>query len=100
MILKISVTQEDIEKGIKQDCTKCPIARAVNRALIENNLQPLSCEVEGPIKLMDWHNDYVMIDKEQAKKINIFINDFDDERKVQPFEMEVKFEQRELDYDD
>jgi hypothetical protein len=31
--VRVDVTEEDIASGIKKDCCKCPIARAVSRTL-------------------------------------------------------------------
>lgn len=33
MIIAVSVTQDDIDRGIVADVTKCPAARAISRAL-------------------------------------------------------------------
>lgn len=32
-MITVNVTEEDIKEGIKEDCWRCPIARAINRAL-------------------------------------------------------------------
>ncbi len=35
MRLNVRVTEEDIERGIAEDCERCPVALALNRALAD-----------------------------------------------------------------
>lgn len=78
--MKIEVTQEDIDHGIKGDCDLCPIARAVHRhiptarvgiTVIRLNRMSFSC-IDLP---------------EEARN---FIHLFDHGMKVIPFEFEVE----------
>jgi len=39
MLLKINVTQEDIDKGIQSDSMKCPLAIAIQKELDKNNIK-------------------------------------------------------------
>ena len=88
--MKITVTQEDIRDGRKGSCSRCPVARAMYRALginhggddyvivgvtgyahVGNTLQDASKVVALP------------------REVNLFIHRFDTDRWVEPFEFEV-----------
>jgi hypothetical protein len=81
--MKISVTQEDIDTGITEDCRCCPIANAI-------------CRTVGP-------KGNVLVDSEQMIEIGFskyravrqeivaeFIASFDDGEIVHPFEFEIE----------
>lgn len=38
MVIQVAVTQQDISEGRRGSCRSCPVARAVNRALLDAGL--------------------------------------------------------------
>lgn len=77
-MIEINVTQEDINKGIKSDCSKCPIALAANRVI------PNGALAVGGASITYWNEKEAIsiLLPEIALK---FIRDFDSGRKVKPF---------------
>ena len=79
--MRIEVTASDIRYGIRRECLRCPIARALKRATGEDwsvgdvNGYPLRDKIEG---VAYWPNE-----------VCAWIEDFDHERVVQPFAFEL-----------
>lgn len=76
--MKIEVTQEDIDKGLRFSSLLCPISLAVQRCL---NIP--SCKVI-PGMISFGNNEYDLPDP-----VNRFIVAFDTRRPVQPFTFEL-----------
>jgi len=81
--MKIQVTQDDIDAGIPRSCRRCPIAKALDRM----NVPYFSILTE----FVAWSALYY-----DEKNISIlptealsFIQDFDHDRPVKPFEFEL-----------
>lgn len=75
----IEVTQEDIDAGIKKNCTKCPIALAVQRAFKNSSL-----EIGGLSVYQDCHKVC-----EMPYEARVFVQCFDDGKPVNPFTFEL-----------
>jgi len=77
--MKIQVTQEDIEKGVRNVCAWCPVARAATRAFGK------------PMKAMRWRLEDVATGEciETPKEVSRWMFKFDDHQPVEPFEFEV-----------
>lgn len=87
MLKTVTVTQTDINRGIRDHCFKCPVARAMKR------------HVKGSIDLYVWggyvniwanatnNTAYIDLDDCVANKIS----DFDAEVPITPFEFEFDF---------
>ena len=93
---KIKVTKEDIKYGEPGDCSKCAIALAVQREFplknvevrtVENNDMRLDKDGEVYIALDD--KLYPFEDENLNHKIYTFIDRFDMEYGVDPFEFEL-----------
>jgi hypothetical protein len=86
--VEIDVTQEDIEKGVRNDCANCPIAKAFSRRLEAHNLNLTLMEV--------CHEHVVIANKEAAAEFDLpqeasnFISAFDNKRPVAPFKFKAK----------
>lgn len=90
--IPIEVTQYDIENGLHRQSTSCPIALAVCRAL-ELKSQDLLVEVDDVISLP--HYNVSVFDD---CNIHRFINAYDKEEYVTPFNFNITIEPREPDY--
>jgi hypothetical protein len=77
--MKIEVTQEDIDRGIPEDPTSCPVARAVRRAFPDAKQIGVD------------YGEVVVDDNEWIVNAGtaIFIEDFDRGDKVEPFVFEL-----------
>jgi len=92
--MKISVTQDHISAGKKEDCQKCPIALAITEAL-----PGIHVSVFGDLKStcnapVEFRNAYVRLDgiaHYLPRDAASFIDDFDYSRKVHPFEFELEY---------
>lgn len=90
MIVNINVTEEDIAKGKRGDCSACPIALAAERALSEKfgdgivNVCPLfiSFTVNDPFTKALSNTPYRMRE---------FMWNFDNKQEVAPFSMDIEF---------
>jgi hypothetical protein len=78
-LLKIVVTEEDIEAGRKFSSTLCPVGRAIHREIGHEDYQVGSktLYIEGR-------------SRKSSAKIRQFILDFDDGKKVKPFKVYIK----------
>ena len=89
--LVLEVTQEDIDKGIAEDCEKCPIALALIRALKAKNVKfgPVSVDgehievYESPLGNYESYR--------VNEKIGKFVEDFDTGKPVLPFSVELEW---------
>jgi hypothetical protein len=79
----ISVTAEDITRGIRRKCQICPAARAISKHLREQ----LRIYVWGDGNLSIGYpiQEGRMNDFELPKCVGDFVRDFDNDRDVQPF---------------
>lgn len=75
--MTITVTQEDIDKGKRQDCEHCAVALAVNRSFSIHN-----AHVGGWI-ITDWKT------WNSPECVRKFIEAIDRSRPVQPFTFEL-----------
>ena len=76
--MKIDVTQEDIDRGVKGACTQCPVALALARAF--------------PDVYVDVATTQLLVGDEFIRApsvVSIFIEDFDDGEPVQPFSFDL-----------
>ena len=82
--MKIKVTEDHIRNGTRRNPISCPIACAVKEQhpiAVEQGWRICSSEIER------LSHDIASIDLPQEAKE--FIDDFDNERPVQPFEFEI-----------
>ena len=78
--IKVDVTQEDIDHGVQSDCRKCPVARAISRAL--------GFQVEAYSTIGIWLSDS---DKVPTPAIaSAFIRQFDEFKPVSPFSFDLE----------
>ena len=82
-MIKIQVTQEDIDKGERRSCTKCPLALAIAKAINYNNIA---------VGLKRWSNDgYDWHDlPEKAIVFRILFDEFGSNG-LSPFEFELTY---------
>lgn len=78
----VSVTEQDIKKGIKGDPCKCPVARALKRAFHERNISAGAgfMFVGPPKRRISWRT---------PEDVTTFIERFDEELKVKPIEFSL-----------
>lgn len=77
-MITVKVTQEDIQTGAKDNCYRCPIALALNRAL----KKPVTC----------WTYTYTIhnISYTLPSVVSRFIVGFDGGDLVKPFEFQIE----------
>lgn len=80
-MIKIQVTEEDISRGLKGDCHKCPIALAAYKVLGDI--------FQGVTRDTIYYKRGDLIKGFYSNKIKQFVEDFDNGRKVEPFEFEI-----------
>ena len=73
--MRIDVTEEDIQEGVKCDCDACPIARAVRRATGDQTLSVMGYGVYRGAMLIGRF----------PKKATDFVISFDSDDSVKPF---------------
>lgn len=85
--MKIEVTQEDIDQGMVRSCRECPVARAIKK-----KVGMKTCLGVTP----SWVSFYDIYDKtdktflvQLPEKATEFINKFDGNEIVEPFEFEL-----------
>lgn len=78
--MRINVTQEHIDRGVRGDCAACPIALATTEVIHER---------VGVVGLHIIDNDGIPI-KETTVKMRQFMDNFDDGKPVQPFSFNLK----------
>lgn len=84
--MKIQVTQEHIDNGLRNSCFSCPIALAINECNGITGAQVLLHEIRirKDCNLYD-------VNCKTTKQIRDFMMLFDNGRKVEPFEFELDF---------
>lgn len=80
--MTITVTQEDIDKGVISSCVACPIALAVGRFMPDSGFIVCANAIDFTSPL----GDLIHLPIEAVK----FISDFDKGRPVQPFTFELE----------
>jgi hypothetical protein len=86
--VKINVTKSDIGLGIVDDCERCPIARAIYRALGAGYIVSVENTV---VAIRDYlREDYTVYPL--PKQAIDFIQAFDTEQSVDEFSFEVNFD--------
>jgi hypothetical protein len=77
-MITIHVTQEDIDKGIRGDCKRCPVARAIERELPSaSDINVDGCTVSF------WHDGEYC--RYAINEVEDFIELYDNDRIVEPF---------------
>lgn len=90
--LQVQVTRDDLDNGIRKFGSVCPIALGVKHAVEKQLMTPLlSVDVEG-WDIIFSIDGYEYQNFTHHSFINDFVNAFDAEEYVQPFELEIKFE--------
>lgn len=84
MLVKIQVTQEDINNGIKFKCESCPVALAIKR-LLKPNVKVLV----GDIISFMTNDSSEWKDVVTPERVWDFLVQFDNKRPVQPFSFEL-----------
>ena len=74
--MKIQITQDDIDSGIKKSYTKCPIALALSRHFKEVRVENFEVTLDG--------KHYGM-----GTDLQLFAVNFDNNETVKPFEFEI-----------
>jgi hypothetical protein len=83
--IKVSVTAEDIREGTPGDYTSCPVALALRRAL--GDVSEIEVDnVEAEIFLTNGDSLSLRLPPDAGR----FINEFDCQRPVEPFEFELE----------
>lgn len=85
----VSVTQEDIDKGIPSDATACPIARALRRHFGPDD-RHIDVEVDSVIWVSD--NNGVDMIATATNDVEDFVERFDNGIPVEPTEFDLMFE--------
>ena len=85
MKITIDVTQEDINKGIKTDVSRCPVAKALRRAIedaknvsvgnkLTFNLQGVLYYADVPLKILEFINKFDSEGKKAVKPTKAVVN--------------------------
>lgn len=82
MEFEVEITQEDIEKGIAGVYNECPVARSLQRLGCQN----IDADED---RILLTYNDKRYLFK-TPRKANHFIDDFDCDREVKPFEFKLE----------
>jgi hypothetical protein len=90
--MKVSVTSEDINNGVRESCEYCPVALALARALQEQKIKVRTLIVEGSGTSMYYIEDEIKYYCDRLNNlVDKFIDCFDRGEEVQPFKFEVNF---------
>ena len=87
--MKIQVTQQDIDNGLKGLCTHCPVALAFKRVI-----QGGSVEVGDAAYIFPYNFDGPTVMITLPEFVHKFIRAFDSGNKVEPFEFECEVDKR------
>jgi hypothetical protein len=79
----VEVTQQDINRG-ESVAWACPVARALQRVF--------PCEVEALYGELAWYFDDTVYTEIPSRRVQQFIERFDDGKPVQPFRFRVRAE--------
>lgn len=82
--MTIEVTQEDIDKGVPENCSKCPVARAIERTL-PNPSPSIAVDPE----VIEWFDGDQWQFRYTKVKVQTFIERFDAGKPVKPFSFEL-----------
>ena len=93
MIIQVAVTQQDINEGRRGSCRSCPLARALNRALLAAGIAQENDWVHVSTRTWNLHRvapydhgvDTVYDNVQLPPHACEFIFDFDGKAAVQPF---------------
>ena len=84
MMITVEVTQEDIDHGVKGNCVKCPIAKAIGRAAGNTD-----CGVGITRAHLYSGHERGLISFKLPIEAQNFIERFDDGFEVQPFSFDI-----------
>lgn len=87
--MKIQITQEDIDKGVREDTSRCPIAHA----FIRNGYKNVRVEARRIYPYGYTYNPSDVLRHKYMVMPEIgydFVVNFDSNNRVEPFEMEVE----------
>ena len=84
---KIEVTQQHIDDGMKESCSGCPVALAINELLLES----ASANVGGTSVAFYTTNDTSALLSFLPQEAANFIREFDCGLPVYPFNFEIEF---------
>lgn len=84
--MKITVTQKDIDKGLKSTCYYCPIALAFKRKIKSE----IPCGVAVNAKNVHHFHGKSWERYNLPKEAKKFIQKFDNDQPVKPFTFEIK----------
>lgn len=96
--MKLTITQEDIDNGEVGDPCWCPIANAIARACnIEDKARRDCIEVNSDgiwINGTTIYSSRILYPHKvpMPRQLKDFINNFDNEEEVEPFEIEIPYE--------
>jgi hypothetical protein len=82
----IIVTQEDIDRGVREDCGKCPVAIAASRVFTDIRWISVTDTIEfgeQPAGVQVWS---------LPPEASQFIDAFDNKRHVEPFEFVTEYQ--------
>ncbi len=82
--MKIDVTQEDIDQGLRNDGWKCPVGRGVQRATNDGDF---AVEIDRIVRGTEGDEDYLSV--ELPEDVGERICKFDDGLGMQPFSFEI-----------
>lgn len=88
MEVKIEVTREDIENGIRKQASCCPIALAICRALhLKSEDEIVEVEGSNMVEFNRGMSDKIgyILGPAMRHEVHRFIRDFDNEEYVHPF---------------
>jgi len=83
--LLLDVNQDCIRDGVRESPSLCPIAKAVEKALLEKGIHAYDITVDGDIIAddMGWYSPT----QEERKTVSDFIRNFDNANRVEPFKL-------------
>jgi hypothetical protein len=99
--VQVNVTQEDIDKGVRARCNECPLARATLRS-VSRGMDPTG-RITGVVVGVgyagfdvydgEWYHGWVCLQDRNdfPPDANRFINDFDNQRPVEPTSFQLTF---------
>jgi len=100
--ITISVTQDDINSGVREDCNKCPVARAISRHF-PGEWVSVTGDTVSIYDNYDTEEDYYsgcVADYYLPESVAQFVSDFDKGKTVMPFEFVIDTDESHLEDDD
>lgn len=82
MFKTIVVTDNDIKQGCASSCTRCPVARAIKRVMLQGNVQVFS-------KIAHFYNTTESRNETLPGQAQDFIRNFDNFHPVLPFQFQL-----------